>query len=298
MALQIGDYSSLLKTPPPPTDYLKLTFPLPRVMLVTLNRPKHLNSINAAGAAEMAPVFHWLDSEPSLIIAVVTGAGDKAFCAGADLKEWSEGMNNPGGKDSDVSKSSSLSGKGEELKGLSRRRGKKPVIAAVNGLALGGGSEFAMNCDMIVASENAVFGFPEVTIGVIPFAGVLPRLIRTLGLHRASEMALTGRRIKADEAERWGFVNKIVPQGTGSSGLSKVVEAALGVAKGIADFSPDAIIATRSGLREGWVVADVEEAVDITTNGLWAQLLKGENVKEGLKSFGEKRKPIWKESKL
>ena len=247
-----------------------------------MDRPSAMNCINAAGAEELTAVWSWLDSEPNLTVAVLTGAGDKAFSAGADLKEWAQSLT-PGAAPRRVTKAKGV--------GLSRRRGKKPVIAAVNGLALGGGTEFAVNCDLVVAAERAEFGLPEVTRGVAPFAGALPRLIRSIGLQRASEFALTGQRISATKALEWGLVNKVVPQ-------MDVVKEALRYAELIATNSPDSIICTRSGLREGWAKADVEHAVQTTHDNEFAELQKGENIKEGLAAFAEKRKPRWKPARL
>lgn len=243
-----------------------------------------MNCMNAAATLEMDAVWRWLDDEPTLSVAVLTGAGTKAFSAGADLKEWKESMR-PGADPRE------RRGPASGIKPLSRRLGKKPVIAAVNGLAMGGGTEFAVNCDIVVASETATFGLPEVKRGVIPFAGALPRLIRTVGLQRASEFALTGRTITAQEAERWGLVNKVVPQ-------AEVVDEALRYASMIAENSPDSVIATRMGLRQGWETASVDRAAEVTSEGPWAELQKGENIVEGLRAFGEKRKPVWKPSRL
>ncbi len=174
---------------------------------------------------------------------------------------------------------------------LSRRRGKKPVIAAVNGLAAGGGTEFVVNCDLVVASEEAYFALPEVKRGLAPIGGALPRLMRIIGLQRASEMALTGRNISALEALNWGFVNKVVPK-------QEVVAEAVRYAEMIAKKSPDAIITTRSGLRQSWEQAKVEDAVRWTLEHEFAALQEGENIIEGLKAFSEKREPQWKGSKL
>lgn len=242
-----------------------------------MSREKDLNCLNNAAILEMDAVWSWLDDEPNLLVAVITGAGNKAFSAGADLKEWSNS----------AKRSVGTSG----VKPLSRRLGKKPVIAAVNGLALGGGSEFAVNCDLVVASEGATFGLPEVKRGLSPFAGALPRLIRTVGLQRASEFALTGRTITAQEAYGWGLVNKVVPQ-------ADVVPEALKYAKMIAENSPDSVICTRAGLRQGWESASVDRAAEVTAEREWAELQKGENIREGLKAFSEKRKPVWKPSRL
>jgi len=272
-------------TPPPPTPtFLKLSFPAPRVVLVTMDREKDMNCINADGSDELASVWTWLDSEPNLSVAVITGAGTKAFSAGADLKEWRNSlkMNAP---------RPPRRVRADASTGLSRRKGKKPVIAAVNGLALGGGTEFCVNADLVIASETAFFGLPEVKRGVIPFAGALPRLIRTVGLQRASEFALTGRTVSAQEAYTWGFVNKVVPQ-------AEVVKEAIRYAEMIAANSPDSVICARAGLREGWYTADVEEAVQKTYEGEWAELQKGENIREGLAAFVERRTPKWRPSRL
>ncbi|KAF2192399.1 ClpP/crotonase [Zopfia rhizophila CBS 207.26] len=182
-------------------------------------------------------------------------------------------------------------GNAPAFKPLSRRLGKKPVIAAVNGLAMGGGCEFVVNCDLVFAAETAMFGLPEVKRGVAPIGGALPRLIRMIGLQRASEFALTGTPISAQQALEWGFVNKVVP-------VEKVVDEAVKYAAAIAENSPDAIICTRAGLRQGWETAAVERAVEITLEREFAELQKGENILEGLKAFSEKRKPVWKGSRL
>lgn len=144
---------------------------------------------------------------------------------------------------------------------------------------------------MVIASENAYFALPEVKRGVSPIGGALPRIIRTLGLQRASEFALTGRNISAQEMEKWGLVNKVVSS-------NQLLEEAVKLATMVAENSPDAVICTRAGLREGWESASVERAVEITLEREFAQLQRGENMLEGLKAFTEKRKPEWKASKL
>ncbi|KAK3217400.1 hypothetical protein GRF29_1g2902479 [Pseudopithomyces chartarum] len=271
-------------TPPPPTPtFLKLSFPAPRVLLILMNRPASLNAMSTAGQWEMHSVWNWLDDEPNLSVAVLTGTG-RAFSAGADLKEWSSSM-------SDDADASQRMGNKPAFTPLSRRLGKKPVIAAVNGLAMGAGCEFVINCDLVVASEDAVFGLPEVKRGVAAIGGALPRLIRTVGLQRATEFALMGEPISAQKAYEWGIVNKVV-------GKEKVVDEAVRYAAAIAENSPDAIIVTRAGLRQGWETAAVERAVDLVLDREWAELQKGKNIKEGLKAFSEKRKPVWKGSRL
>lgn len=232
---------------------------------------------------EMDSIWKWFDQEPNLTVAIITGTG-RAFSAGADLKEWNNSMS------SDADPNNRM-GNAPGFKPLSRRLGKKPVIAAVNGLAMGGGMEFVANCDLVVAAKDAYFGLPEVKRGISPIGGALPRLIRTIGLQRASEFALTGRNVSAQEAYEWGFVNKLVDR-------EQVVPEAVKLASSIAENSPDAIICTRAGLREGWESASVERAVELTLEREFAELQRGENILEGLKAFSEKRQPQWKGSRL
>lgn len=167
----------------------------------------------------------------------------------------------------------------------------KPVIAAVNGLAMGGGCEFVVNCDLVVASEDAVFGLPEVRRGVAAIGGALPRLIRSVGLQRASEFALLGEPIDAVTARSWGLVNRVVKR-------EDVVDEAVRLATRIAENSPDGIICTRAALKEGWKSASVERAVEVVLDREWAELQRGDSIKEGLRAFAEKRKPVWKGSRL
>lgn len=177
--------------------------------------------------------------------------------------------------------------------GLSNRSGKKPIIAAVNGLCLGGGMEMVINCDMVIASSNARFGLPEVKVGVIAVAGALPRLVRTVGKQRAAEMALLGRnRYSAEQMERWGVVNFIV------SGEQALVEEAVKLAEQVSSNSPDAVLTSKEGLRLGWEGMGPEKATAVLEGGMYRKLEKGENMREGVASFVEKRKPVWKDSKL
>mgnify|MGYP000913104959 CR=1 FL=1 len=273
------------ETPPPPTPtFLKLSFPAPRVLLVRMDRPSVLNAMSTAAQWEMHAVWAWFDAEPTLSVAVITGTG-RAFSAGADLKEWNGSMAASADPDQRM-------GKAPDFVPLSRRRGKKPVVAAVNGLAMGAGCEFVVNCDVVVAAEEATFALPEVKRGVAAIGGALPRLIRTVGLQRASEFALTGRTASAEEMREWGVVNRVVPRG------GDLLGEAVAVAESIATNSPDSIICTRAGLRRGWETADVEGAVDITMRREFEELQKGENILEGLRAFDEKRAPRWKGSRL
>ncbi|GAB7331375.1 hypothetical protein MBLNU13_g02806t1 [Cladosporium sp. NU13] len=268
--------------PEPSGKYCVLSYPAPGVLLVRLNRPKDLNCINQDGHAELDKIWSWLDAEPTLNVGIITGTG-RAFCAGADLKEWNT-MNS-----SKQSRPMPPSGFGA----LSRRSGRKPIIAAVNGLAYGGGTELIVNCDLVIAAKKATFGLPEVKRGVVAIAGALPRIVRTIGRPRAMEMALTGRVVPAQEAYEWGLINKVVGDGEG-----EVVAAAVEYAKMIAENSPDAVIVSREGIKMGWEGVGAEEGSRLLVENWYPRLAAGENIKEGVRAFVEKRKPQWKAAKL
>jgi enoyl-CoA hydratase/carnithine racemase len=177
------------------------------------------------------------------------------------------------------------------MAGLPRRRSTKPIIAAVNGYCLGGGFEMAVNCDIVIASEKAAFGLPEVQRGVAAVAGALPRLVRLLGKQRAAEIALTGLLFPAAQLERWGLVNRVVEHG-------RLLESAVDTARAIASGSPDSVRVTLEGLHYGWEMASVEEGTEKVITEWYPRLMAGENFHEGVRAFVEKRKPVWKASKL
>ena len=278
-----------LETPPPPTSFLNLTFPSPRILVVTMTREKDLNCTSRSAILELTSIFRWFDSEPALTVAILTGAGTKSFSTGADLKEWNRSVAEAKAKGLATENLGPGNVPGAEA--LSNRRGKKPVIAAVNGMALGGGCENVLNCDIVLASSTATFGCVEVQRGLAAYSGALPRLIRIVGLQRASEFALTGKVISAKKAMEWGIVNAVVEPG-------ELMGEALKWAQEIAAISPDSIICTRAMLREGWSTADVVEATNTSNAGVWAELQRGENMQEGLKAFQEKRKPVWGKPRL
>ncbi|OJD15568.1 hypothetical protein AJ78_04191 [Emergomyces pasteurianus Ep9510] len=280
--------------PPPPTQHCLLSFPTPEILLVTLNRPKSLNCVNSQGHAELHAVWEWMDAEPLLRVGIITGKG-RAFCAGADLKEW----NDKNAAHSSGRPAPPSSG----FAGLSRRAGKKPVICAANGLAYGGGCEIIINADIVIASKRAAkFALPEVKRGVVALAGGLTRLVRTVGKQRAMEMALTGRVVQVEEAERWGLVNEVVEDGKETDdmdvGERMVVKRAVEVAEEIVANSPDAVIVSREGVKLGWEGVGAEDGSRLLMEGWANRLNQGENLKEGVKAFVEKRRPRWVASKL
>lgn len=283
-------HTPTFQTPPPPTAFTSLAYPVPHVLLVTLSRPRQLNCINSAGHDELHHIWSWLDAEPSLRIGIVTGQG-RAFCAGADLKEWDQQQS------SNARPNRSLKSSG--FGGLSRRRGKKPVIAAVNGIAHGGGCEMIANCDIVLASPSAVFALPEVKRGVVAIAGALPRLARAIGRMRAMEMALSGRNVSAEEAKLWGLCNAVSQKdGDGLVVEGGVVQLAVQWAEEIGKYSPDSVVVSKEGVELGWEGIGVEEGSQTLIDGLWKRMEGGENMMEGIRAFVEKRNARWVDSKL
>ena len=175
--------------------------------------------------------------------------------------------------------------------GMTRRTGRKPIISACNGHAHGGGFEIALNSDLVIASPNANFRLPDVLRGTAAMAGAFPRINRCFGLQRAMLLALTGYTLHAEEAVQWGLVQKIVPS-------EDLVKEAVAMASLIASMSPDSVIVSRSGVRQAWETGSVEEAARITAETYAQKLMSGENVREGLLAFQEKREPKWVPSKL
>ena len=239
-----------------------------RVGIVTLNRPKELNALRTQLVGELAQALEEFDRDDAIGCIILTGAGEKAFAAGADIKEMS-----------DKSPIDMLTGDFEYWQRISRIR--KPLLAAVNGYALGGGCELAMRCDMIVASENARFGQPEINIGVIPGAGGTQRLARVLGKYRTMEMVLTGAMVSAQEMADHGLVNHVVP-------AADLLNEALKLAKTVAAQAP---IAVRLG-KEAVLAAfetSLTEGEDIERKNFFL-LFASEDKREGMQAFIEKRK--------
>jgi enoyl-CoA hydratase len=242
------------------------------VGIVTLNRPHALNALNFELVSELAEALAEFDRDSAIRCMVITGAGDKAFAAGADIKEMS-----------DKSPIDMMMGGFEAWQRIKRLR--KPLIAAVGGYALGGGCELALHCDMIVASENARFGQPEILLGVIPGAGGTQRLARTLGKFRAMEMVLTGAQISAQEMADHGLVNRVVPKG------EHLVEA-LKLAKKVAEQAPIAIRLAKESVNAAFETS-LEEGLDIERKNFFL-LFATEDMREGMQAFIEKRKPDFK----
>src|SRR6266496_4298805 len=238
-----------------------------RVGIVTLNRPKELNALRTDLVSELADALEEFDRDAAIGCIVMTGAGERAFAAGADIKEMS-----------DKSPIDMLLGGFENWNRI--RRIKKPVIAAVGGYALGGGCELAMHCDMIVASENAQYGQPEIKLGIIPGAGGTQRLARTFGRYRTMEMVLTGANFTAQEMADHGLVYHVVPKGehlTEAIKLAKVVAAQPPIA---ARLAKDAVLsAFEMSLEQG--LANERKNFFL--------LFATEDQSEGMKAFMEKR---------
>jgi enoyl-CoA hydratase/carnithine racemase len=178
------------------------------------------------------------------------------------------------------------------LAGLPRRAGKKPIIAAVNGICMGGGFEMMANCDLVTACSSAVFSLPEVKRGIVPVAGCLPRLTRNIGLQRTTDLVLTGRNISAKELYEWGLIARLVDS------AAEAVSVALQLAEDICKNSPDALIVGRRGIRLSWEAGNVEDAVSTLADQWYPRLMKGSNFTEGIQAFVEKRAPSWTNSKL
>lgn len=242
------------------------------VAVVTLNRPKELNALNFTLVGELADALSELDRDEAVRCIVITGAGEKAFAAGADIKEMA------GKTPIDM-----MVGGFEAWERI--RHLHKPLIAAVGGYAFGGGCELAMHCDMIVASENARFGQPEIKIGVIPGAGGTQRLARTFGKFRTMEMVLTGEPFTAQEMAAHGLVNRVVPKG-------EHLNEAIKLAKVIAERPPLAVRLGKDAVLAAFETS-LTEGLDIERKNFFL-LFATEDMREGMRAFIEKRAPEFK----
>lgn len=242
-----------------------------RVGLVTLNRPEAMNALNPTILGELMDALEAFDADGNVGALVVAG-GEKVFAAGADIKFMAEASE-------EEMRQSPFIDAFDRI-----RKIKKPIIAAVSGWALGGGCELAMSCDMIVASEKAKFGQPEITIGVIPGAGGTQRLTLAVGKAIAMEMVLNNRTLSAQEALQFGLVNRVVP-------VDSFLDEALSLAEEIAGRAP---LAVRAGKEAINAVFEVSLSKGLSTEKeLFYGLFSTEDQKEGMQAFVEKRKPDW-----
>ncbi len=244
-----------------------------KVGLITLNRPDALNALNAQLVAEMGKALDKFESGGKIGCIVITGS-ERAFAAGADIKE--------------MQSKTYMQAYGENfLQDWDRvAHCRVPVIAAVGGYALGGGCELAMMCDFIIAADTAIFGQPEINLGVIPGVGGTQRLTRLIGKSKAMEMCLTGRNMDAEEAERAGLVSRVVP-------ANKLVEEALKVADRIASFSTPAVFMAKESVQRAYETT-LAEGLHFERR-LFHSLFATQDQKEGMQAFIEKRTASFKD---
>jgi enoyl-CoA hydratase len=242
------------------------------VGLITLNRPKALNALNSQLIKELNVALKAFDTDPGIGCIVITG-NERAFAAGVDIKE----MHN---KTFVEAHSSDFLAPMDKISTI-----RKPIIAAVGGYALGGGCELAMSCDIILAADNAVFGQPEINLGIMPGAGGTQRLPRSVGKAKAMELCLTGRQMKAEEAERASLVSRIVP-------ADELLDEAMKVATKIANLSQHAVMMIKEAINRGFATTLAEGSR--FERGQFYSLFATEDQKEGMAAFIEKRKPEFK----
>ena len=244
----------------------------PYVALIELNRPKELNALNLQLMGELRDALKELDDNNEVRAIVLTG-NEKAFAAGADIKQMA-------GKTAIDMLNIDQFSTWDQI-----RKTKKPIIAAVSGFALGGGCELAMTCDMIIASESAKFGQPEIKIGVMPGAGGTQRLTKAIGKAKAMELVLTGKFISADEAERWGLVNRVVP-------VELYLDEAFKLASEIAQMSPVAVKLAKESVNRSYETV-LDEGLHFERKNFYL-CFASEDQTEGMNAFVEKRKPEFK----
>ncbi len=244
-----------------------------RTLVVTMSRPEVLNALHPPANFELEKVFDEFVADDGLWVAIITGAGDRAFSAGNDLKYQ-------------VSSGAKLEIPRTGFAGLtSRFDNPKPVIAAVNGVAMGGGFEIALACDLLLAAETAIFALPEPRVGLAALAGGIHRLPRQIGQKHAMGMLLTGRRVSAREGLALGFVNEVVPAG-------ELLPAARRWADAILECAPLSVRASKQAALAGQG-RPLEEAMAARYEGL-ASMARSEDFLEGPRAFAEKRPPKWK----
>lgn len=245
-----------------------------RIATVTINRPAKLNALNKATIKELNQAFTDLEADGEVGVIILTGSGDKAFVAGADISEFA---------DFDDEQGAALAATGHDLLFNFIENLRKPVIAAVNGFALGGGLELAMSCHFRIASENAKMGLPEVTLGVIPGYGGTQRLPQLVGKGKAMEMILSATMLTAEEAKTWGLVNHVVPQ-------QELLALANELAAKIVKNSPVAISKAIEAVNAGF---NKDADGFVSEIRAFGYCFGTEDFKEGTTAFLEKRKPVF-----
>lgn len=250
-----------------------------RIFTIVINRPEKMNAVSPDTNFEMAHAFDEFASDDGLWVAILTGAGDKAFCSGGDISKMVDA-------ETDEDYPIPPSGYG----GITKRHDCfKPIIAAINGFAFGGGFEMILACDLAIASDRAVFGLPEPKVGTAAVAGGMHRLVRQIGYKPAMEILLTGDPITADRALALGLVNAVVPK-------ADVLSTAQELAEKLMASAPLALQATKQGVLMGLSAGGVPEAFAAQDRGdfdLLTKMFQGRDIKEGLEAFLEKRKPEW-----
>jgi len=254
-------------------EFIKVTEQhAPWVSLIQLNRPKELNALNRQLMEELRDTVQQLDKNEKVRVIVITG-NEQAFAAGADIKQMAD-------------KSATDMLLIDQFSTWDQiRKTRKPIIAAVSGFALGGGCELAMLCDMIVASETAKFGQPEIKIGTMPGAGGTQRLTKALGKAKAMELILTGKFLEASEAHARGLVNKVVP-------VEMYLKEALGLASEIAQMSPVAVLLAKEAINRSFET-HLDEGLQVERKNFYLTFAT-EDQKEGMNAFIEKRKPEYR----
>jgi enoyl-CoA hydratase/carnithine racemase len=245
------------------------------ILTVTINRPEVMNALHPPGNAELAGVWDEFAADPDLWVGIITGAGDRAFSAGNDLKHQASGGSMGGQPASGFA-------------GLTSRFDlDKPIIAAVNGVAMGGGFEIALACDLIIASDQAVFALPEPRVGLAALAGGLVRLPRTIPLKQAMGMILTGRRVSPSEGKELGFVTDVVGHG-------ELMKSARAWAEQILECSPISVRASKQTVMRSLDASNVSEAMDLSRYPAIGDMVRSEDFIEGPLAFAQKRPPQWK----